>query len=155
MCCYDGGAFLKRPKNAAGSRSDAAGSQSNAAAAAKIVAAAAGEADADDKASSKASKESVNWDPSADMYDIGTFAQVQQIIRLPLPDINRDLDDDEKSGGEKNGVEEDEERGGVTLLLLGHRRLRKTHTLRNDPMVGAAQVESSSVPARLNPVAST
>ena len=92
--------------------------------------------------------ESVNWDPSDDMHDIGTFAQVQNIIRMPLADIDHDEKDgggggggSDKSnsvggGGGGGGGDDEEGSGGVTLLLLGHRRLRKTHTVRNEPMAG-------------------
>ena len=74
-----------------------------------------------------------NWDPSDDMHDMGTFAQVQNIIRVP------DVGDALKEGKEgEEGKERDPDEdtgGGATLLLLGHRRLRKTHTVRTDPMV--------------------
>ena len=74
-----------------------------------------------------------NWDPSDDMHDMGTFAQVQNIIRIP------DVGDALKEGKEgEEGKERDPDEdtgGGATLLLLGHRRLRKTHTVRTDPMV--------------------
>ena len=80
----------------------------------------------------------VNWDPSDDMHDMGTFAQVQSVIRIP--DIGETDEDGDKtmpdSGGGKKKVADDEDTGGgATLLLLGHRRLRKTHTVRQDPMV--------------------
>ena len=82
----------------------------------------------------------VNWDPSDDMHDMGTFAQVQSVIRIP--DIGEADEDGDKtmpdagSPGGKKKVEPDEDTGGgATLLLLGHRRLRKTHTVRGDPMV--------------------
>ena len=80
----------------------------------------------------------VNWDPSDDMHDMGTFAQVQSIIRIP--DIGETDEDGDKTmpnaGGGKKKVDPDEDTGGgATLLLLGHRRLRKTHTVRKDPMV--------------------
>jgi Lon-like ATP-dependent protease len=80
----------------------------------------------------------VNWDPSDDMHDMGTFAQVQSVIRIP--DIGETDEDGDKtmpdSGGGKKKVDPDEDTGGgATLLLLGHRRLRKTHTVRQDPMV--------------------
>ena len=80
----------------------------------------------------------VNWDPSDDMHDMGTFAQVQSVIRIP--DIGETDEDGDKTmpnaGGGKKKVDPDEDTGGgATLLLLGHRRLRKTHTVRKDPMV--------------------
>ena len=80
----------------------------------------------------------VNWDPSDDMHDMGTFAQVQSVIRIP--DIGETDEDGDKtmpdSAGGKKKVDPDEDTGGgATLLLLGHRRLRKTHTVRQDPMV--------------------
>jgi len=54
-------------------------------------------------------------DPASDMHDVGTFAQVHNIVRIP---------DDTDSGEE-----------AATLLLLGHRRLRKLGTMKRDPMV--------------------
>ena len=92
--------------------------------------------------------ESENVDPSDDMHDIGTFAQVQSVIRVP--DISADTlkNEDEKgsSGDDKVDIKAKAEArvraakgedggGGATLLLLGHRRLRKTATVRHQPMV--------------------
>ena len=93
--------------------------------------------------------ESENVDPSDDMHDIGTFAQVQSVIRIP--DISADTlkDEDEKGssvGDDKVDIKAKAEArvraakgedggGGATLLLLGHRRLRKTATVRHQPMV--------------------
>lgn len=54
-------------------------------------------------------------DPASDMHDVGTFAQVHNIVRIP---------NDTDSGEE-----------AATLLLLGHRRLRKLGTMKRDPMV--------------------
>ena len=51
-----------------------------------------------------------NWDPSDDMHDMGTFAQVQNIIRVP--DVGDAL---------KEGKEGEEERTGSGR---GHRRRR-------------------------------
>jgi Lon-like ATP-dependent protease len=129
------GAFLKK--------SDAAGPAA--------VNAAAGDAPSD---------ESLNWDPSDDMHDVGTFAQVNNIIRIvdyKEDEDDGDGDDDEKElgaegkkkggaakgkaaatgapGAKKKKSGDDAEEGGVTLLLLGHHRLRKTQTMRSDPMV--------------------
>jgi Lon-like ATP-dependent protease len=82
----------------------------------------------------------VNWDPSDDMHDMGTFAQVQSVIRIP--DIGEADEDGDKTmpdagapGGKKKVEPDEDTGGGATLLLLGHRRLRKTHTVRGDPMV--------------------
>ena len=87
-----------------------------------------------------------NWDPSDDMHDMGTFAQVQNIIRVPdiggvvVADADEDSADETSASGKasssSSSASDDEDTGGgATLLLLGHRRLRKTHTVRNDPMV--------------------
>ena len=87
-----------------------------------------------------------NWDPSDDMHDMGTFAQVQNIIRVPdiggvvVVDADEDSADETSASGKasssSSSASDDEDTGGgATLLLLGHRRLRKTHTVRNDPMV--------------------
>ena len=106
------------------------------------------------------SDESLNWDPSDDMHDVGTFAQVNNIIRIvdyKEDEDDGDGDDDEKElgaegkkkggaakgkaaaagapGAKKKKSGDDAEEGGVTLLLLGHHRLRKTQTMRSDPMV--------------------
>ena len=54
-------------------------------------------------------------DPADHMHDIGTFAQVHNIVRLPT----------DSTTGEES----------ATLLLLGHRRLRKLGTMKRDPMV--------------------
>jgi Lon-like ATP-dependent protease len=94
--------------------------------------------DSTDANGSDDSSANVNWDPSDDMHDMGTFAQVQSVIRIP--DIGETDEDGDKtmpdSGGGKKKVDPDEDTGGgATLLLLGHRRLRKTHTVRQDPMV--------------------
>jgi len=93
--------------------------------------------------------ESENVDPSDDMHDVGTFAQVQSVIRIP--DISDTLKDDGDKDGEMSqedvkakaearikaakGSGAEDSGGGATLLLLGHRRLRKTATLRHQPMV--------------------
>jgi len=83
-----------------------------------------------------------NWDPADDMHDIGTFAQVQQMI------YERDLaggssmsssagssSDADKDGGDASASGDVDDKGLCTVFLLGHRRLRKTHTVRSDPMV--------------------
>jgi len=54
-------------------------------------------------------------DPADHMHDIGTFAQVHNIVRIPADSNN--------------------EKEAATLLLLGHRRLRKLGTMKRDPMV--------------------
>ena len=54
-------------------------------------------------------------DPADHMHDIGTFAQVHNIVRIPADSNN--------------------EQGAATVLLLGHRRLRKLGTMKRDPMV--------------------
>jgi len=93
--------------------------------------------------------ESENVDPSDDMHDVGTFAQVQSVIRIP--DISDTLKNDGDKDGEMSQVDvkakaearikaakgsgAEDSGGGATLLLLGHRRLRKTATLRHQPMV--------------------
>ena len=93
--------------------------------------------------------ESENVDPSDDMHDVGTFAQVQSVIRIP--DISDTLKDEGDKDGEMSQVDvkakaearikaakgsgAEDSGGGATLLLLGHRRLRKTATLRHQPMV--------------------
>ena len=93
--------------------------------------------------------ESENVDPSDDMHDIGTFAQVQSVIRIP--DISADTLKDEDEKGSSVGTTRWTSRprrrlgsgaakgedggGGATLLLLRHRRLRKTATVRHQPMV--------------------
>ena len=74
-----------------------------------------------------------NWDPSDDMHDMGTFAQVQNIIRIP--DVGDALKDGKEGEEGKERDPDEDTGGGATLLLLGHRRLRKTHTVRTDPMV--------------------
>ena len=43
-----------------------------------------------------------NWDPSDDMHDMGTFAQVQNIIRIP--DVGDALKEGKEEGGKKNGI---------------------------------------------------
>jgi Lon-like ATP-dependent protease len=116
------GAFLKRARDADGNFTHKA----------KTAAAATAVTDDDDVNAGvgdtlKQDGEAVNWDPSDDMYDIGTFAQVQSIVRPRIGDIDRDE--------EKDSSGEDSSGSGVTLLLLGHRRLKKTHTVRSDPMV--------------------
>ena len=93
---------------------------------------------ASDESDGTRDESNVNWDPSDDMHDMGTFAQVQSVIRIP--DIGETDEDGDKTlpdaGGGKKKVGPDEDTGGgATLLLLGHRRLRKTHTVRKDPMV--------------------
>ena len=84
-----------------------------------------------EEAAAEEGGESRNWDPSDDIR-MGTL-QVQNIIRVP------DVGDALKEGKEgEEGKERDPDEdtgGGATLLLLGHRRLRKTHTVRTDPMV--------------------
>ena len=93
--------------------------------------------------------ESENVDPSDDMHDVGTFAQVQSVIRIP--DISDTLKDEGDKDGEMSQVDvkakaearikaakgsgAEDSGGGATLLLLGHRRLRKTATLRHQPIV--------------------
>jgi Lon-like ATP-dependent protease len=83
------------------------------------------------------------------MHDVGTFAQVQSVIRIP--DISDTLKDEGDKDGEMSQVDvkakaearikaakgsgAEDSGGGATLLLLGHRRLRKTATLRHQPMV--------------------
>ena len=74
-----------------------------------------------------------NWDPSDDMHDMGTFAQVQNIIRIP--DVGDALNEGKEGEEGKERDPDEDTGGGATLLLLGHRRLRKTHTVRTDPMV--------------------
>ena len=64
-------------------------------------------------------EEEEGTDPSDHMHAIGTFAQVHNIVRLPADSPN----------GEES----------ATLLLLGHRRLRKLGTMKRDPLV--VQVE--------------
>jgi|TARA_B110000977_G_scaffold201484_1_gene296326 Lon-like ATP-dependent protease len=90
------------------------------------------------------SDSTVNWDPTDDMHSIGTFAQVQSVIRIPdigevdedgdkiLPDVDGEIT---KTVTKKKVLSDEDTSGGATLLLLGHRRLRKTHTVRSDPMV--------------------
>lgn len=87
--------------------------------------------------------DSVDWDPSDDMHDMGTFAQVQRIATI-----------DEKFGPKIVDGGEGEDEGGaggggpVTLLLVGHRRLRKSHTVRSVPRV--VRVEHLKDPKRYN-----
>ena len=78
-------------------------------------------------------KSGANWDPSDDMHDMGTFAQVQNIIRIP--DVGDALNEGKEGEEGKERDPDEDTGGGATLLLLGHRRLRKTHTVRKDPMV--------------------
>ena len=52
---------------------------------------------------------------SISLHDVGTFAQVHNIVRIP---------NDSTTGEE-----------AATLLLLGHRRLRKLGTMKRDPTV--------------------
>merc|ERR1719424_1877268 len=78
------------------------------------------------------------------MHSIGTFGQVQSVIRIPdigeveedgdkiLPDVDGEIT---KTVTKKKVLSDEDTSGGATLLLLGHRRLRKTHTVRSDPMV--------------------
>ena len=54
-------------------------------------------------------------DPADRLHDVGTFAQVHNIVRIP---------NDSTTGEE-----------AATLLLLGHRRLRKLGTMKRDPTV--------------------
>ena len=54
-------------------------------------------------------------DPADFMHDVGTFAQVHNIVRIPADSNN--------------------EKESATLLLLGHRRLRKLGTMKRDPLV--------------------
>ena len=55
-------------------------------------------------------------DPASEWHDIGTFAQVHNIVR------SQDTDPDLKDGN------------GATLLLLGHRRIKKLSTDRKSPV---------------------
>jgi Lon-like ATP-dependent protease len=77
--------------------------------------------------------ENTSWDPSDDMHDVGTFAQVQNIVRFGMPALQDAADDD--ADGVTDGALTGSAGGGATLLLRGHRRLRKTHTVRSDPMM--------------------
>ena len=70
----------------------------------------------------KGMEDEMEPDPAADLCDVGTFAQVHNIVRTGA---------DNDSSGEGGG--------GATLLLLGHRRLRRLRTMRRDPL--AVQVQ--------------
>ena len=58
----------------------------------------------------------LEYDPASELHDIGTFAQVHNIVR------SQDTDPDSKDGN------------GATLLLLGHRRIKKVSTDRKSPV---------------------
>ena len=58
----------------------------------------------------------LEFDPASELHDVGTFAQVHNIVR------SNDTDPDAKDGN------------GATLLLLGHRRIRKVSTDRKRPV---------------------
>jgi len=62
------------------------------------------------------SVDDLEYDPATELHDIGTFAQVHNIVR------SQDTDPDSKDGN------------GATLLLLGHRRIKKVSTDRKSPV---------------------